>query len=63
MLEHELNEVFNKMMYINGFLLSITIPGKNYLQINIALVVVRKLLIATTGQKVTEFIPSYLFAK
>ena len=63
MLEHELNEVFNKIMYINGYLLAVTIPAKNYMQVNVVLIVTRKLLKATTQQKVTEFIPSYLFAK
>lgn len=53
MLEHELNEVFNKVMYISGYILAVSIPENNYLQINVVLLVLRKIYKSTTHQKVT----------
>lgn len=51
-LQHELNEVFNKIMYISCYILAVSIPESNYLQINVVLLVVRKLYKSTTHQKV-----------
>ena len=61
--EQELNETFNRLLYINGFILSKAIPLKDFLTINTVLVVLRKLLTSFTHQKITTYMPSYLFGK
>jgi hypothetical protein len=39
------------------------VPSKDYLTINLVLVVLRKLISSVPHQKVTCFMPSYLFAR
>ena len=61
--ETELNETFNKLLFINGFVLAKAVSSKDYLTINSVLTILRKLMTSVTHQKVTTYMPSYLFAK
>lgn len=63
MSEQELNGCFNRLLYINGFVLSKAIQNKNYLDVNTVTVVLRKILTSVSYQKVNIYLPSYLFAK
>lgn len=61
--EVEINDIVNKMFYIEGFMLSIAIPTKNYLSIEVILSTLRKLLTSAHPQKIVMYLPSYLYAK
>ena len=49
-------------MYIEGFLLSMAIPTKNYLSMEVIISILRKLLTSAIKQKITMYLPSYLYA-
>ena len=51
------------MIYISGFVLVKAIAEKNILRINSVLIVLRKMFTSFSHQKITTYMPSYLFAK
>jgi flagellar motor switch protein FliG len=61
--ESEINDVINKMFYIEGFMLSMAIPTKNYLSIEVIINTLRKLLTSANQQQIIMYLPSYLYAK
>lgn len=60
--EGVVNDVANKMIYIEGFLLSMAIPTSNYLSIEVIISTLRKLLTSINQQKINMYLPSYLYA-
>jgi hypothetical protein len=62
LLEGEINELFNKLLYISGFVLCMGLPAQDNLAVHTVLVVLRKLMTSVTHQKINFYLPSYLFA-
>lgn len=54
--------MFNKLFYIEAFLLSIAIPTKNWLTIAVIINTIRKILSSVHQIKITMYLPSYLYA-